>query len=300
MIDRITLTDGGHARAVVIPALGGWLVEYARNLGSQGWIHAIHHDEAVVARYPKEMWAGSPQLFPLVSYNHLPGADHHYEWEGLRHPLAQHGFARRKAWQVKAQGPAHVAIELVSDAETRAVYPFEFQNELTYRLSEGRLEWDQRVTNTGRSSMPFSAGFHPYFRAPLGNAGRNACYVRCPAGTIYKPVGNAERFDPESAAAQNLPLSRDVSGTLLFGNLAKREFTLVDQGAGIEAVLDWSGAPAYRYCAIWSRSDTEPFYCIEPWTSLPNSFSRRSEDLLLLAPGQTFTAHFTLLLRSLD
>ncbi len=297
MIERIELNEGGESRAVVIPELGGWLLEYSRNLNGLGWVHALHHDEAVVARYPKEMWAGSPQLFPLVSYNHLPGAEHHYEWNGLRRPLPQHGFARRKPWRVVSRGESHVTLELAADAETRAVYPFEFRNELTCRLLNGSLLWDQRIANAGSETMPFSAGFHPYFRIPLAGSERNACYVRCPAGNKYNPIGNAGRFEVEPFPAQDFPVGKDVSGTLLLGGFGRREFAMVDPGAGAEVVINWEGAPVYRYCAIWSRNTTEPFYCIEPWTALPNSFSRHSDDLVRLAPGQTFAAGFSMQLK---
>jgi galactose mutarotase-like enzyme len=42
---------------------------------------------------------------------------------------------------------------------------------------------------------------------------------------------------------------------------------------------------------IWSRSTSDPFYCIEPWTALPNAFSRRDTgELTLVPPGGEFRA----------
>ena len=54
--------------------------------------------------------------------------------------------------------------------------------------------------------------------------------------------------------------------------------------------LNISETPAFRYVALWSKSTTEPFYCIEPWTALPNSFARKQTELILLEPGQRFSA----------
>ena len=46
--------------AQVLPELGGWLVRYQRPLSGHGIVDALYHDDAVIARYPREMWAGSP------------------------------------------------------------------------------------------------------------------------------------------------------------------------------------------------------------------------------------------------
>jgi galactose mutarotase-like enzyme len=296
--ERIELRDASGARAVILPALGGWLTEYAAPVAGVGMIDAIHHDEAVVARYPREMWAGMPLLFPLVSYNHIPGAQHTYEWEGQRYPLPQHGFARRKPWRVASSDSGSATLSLASDTDTRAVYPWEFQYDLTYRLSAGALVWEQRVSNLSSRPMPLSAGFHPYFRVPLGpHSRREDCVVRCPKSVRLTPLDEATRFERADFAAQDWPVSEDVSGTLLLGQLARKEFALVDRAAGVEVVFSWEGAPRYTSCAIWSRNTTEPFYCIEPWTALPNSFSRRAMDLIILAPGETMVSQFELAIR---
>jgi galactose mutarotase-like enzyme len=302
MSERIELRDTTGAVATVIPELGGWLLKYGRNIPGQGLVHALHHDEAVVARYPKEMWAGSPVLFPLVSYNHLPGADHHYEWNRGRYPLPQHGFARRMPWRVVRRGEDSVTMELVDTEATRAVYPFLFRHQLTYRLADGRLHWSQEVENRSPDAMPFGSGYHPYLRLPLGaNSKRNDCFIRCPRGTRFNPVGHAEAFFSEPFAAQDFPASRDTGNALMFGELAHREFALVDPAAKLEVVIHWEASPAYRFCALWSRTTSENFYCIEPWTALPNAFSRPEDhELIILQPGETFRAELWMEVREIS
>jgi aldose 1-epimerase len=292
MNERIELRDKAGGVATVIPGLGGWLLRYGRTVGEHGLVEALRDDEAVVARYPKEMWAGNPLLFPLVSYNHLPGADHHYEWAGKRYPLPQHGFARRSVWKVTARMESAVTIELTDSPTTQAVYPFAFRYSLTYRLDDGRLHWDQVIENRSAETLPFGSGFHPYFRLPLGaHSKRNDCHIRCPRAMRYNPVGVSEAFFSEPFPEQDVPVARDVGATLLFGDLNRREFALVDAAAGLQVVLNWDDAPAYRFCALWSRTPSENFYCIEPWTALPNAFSRPDDrELILLPAGQTFRA----------
>ncbi len=290
MNERIDLQDATGAQATVLPALGGWLLRYARRVEGHGLVEALRDDEAVVARYPKEMWAGNPILFPVVSYTHRPGAENHYEWAGKQYPLPQHGFARRSPWSVLKQSPSSVTMELTDSDATRAVYPFRFRYELTYRLDEGRLHLEQVIENLSSEPMPFAAGFHPYLRLPLSpSSHRNDCLIRCPRGMRYNPVGFSEAFFTEPFPEQDVPVAQNTSGLLMTGDLASREFALVDTAAGLEVVLNWEGSPAYRFCALWTRTVTENFYCIEPWTALPNTFSRPDDrELILLASGETF------------
>jgi galactose mutarotase-like enzyme len=114
--------------------------------------------------------------------------------------------------------------------------------------------------------------------------------VRIPRATRFNQIGKAESFFAEPFPPQNLSVGVDVSGTLFLGEFAEPELALVDPTAGIEAVVNFSGSPAYRFAALWSRSTTEAFYCLEPWTALPNSFGRADGEVIILTPGETFRA----------
>ena len=151
----IQLKDTDGSLAVIVPELGGWLLRYARPT-RHGLVDALHFEQAVVDRYPKEMWAGNPLLFPMVSFNHLPGREHHYAWGGREFALGQHGFARRSAWRVASRGEAELTLELVDSEATRKAYPFAFCHRVSYRLAGGRLHSEQTVVNRGGEPMPFS------------------------------------------------------------------------------------------------------------------------------------------------
>jgi galactose mutarotase-like enzyme len=115
--------------------------------------------------------------------------------------------------------------------------------------------------------------------------------MRIPAAQRLVPGEKNERFSPESFPTREFSVSEDTSGTCFLGDLAKPEIELVDPISQLTLVLNWEDAPHHRYVALWSRTTDSPFYCIEPWTAMPNSFSRRAPgELILLAPGQTFRA----------
>lgn len=287
----VELREGDRARAVIHPELGGWLTQYSRNRGAAGWVDAFYSDPAIIARYPDRMWAGNPVLFPHVSYNVLDGKEGAYALEGKHYASPQHGFARRVPWQVVEQGDTHAVIEVRESAASLATYPFSFSHRLTYRLQDGRLHWEQHIVNRGTAPMPFSTGFHPYLPVPLSTKSeRNQCHVRLPECRRYKALPQAAGFTSERCAAQNLGVATDVSEAWFLGDFAERQVALVDPSAGLQVVVDFSQNPAYRFLALWSRSSTEPFYCVEPWTGLPNSFSRPDGERLWLSPGEEFRA----------
>lgn len=78
-----------------------------------------------------------------------------------------HGFARSRLWQVAGSaqypnGATELRLQLLPDAETRAIWPYEFVLELAIRVGE-RLELTLSSHNTG--DLPFVVGgaFHSYF-----------------------------------------------------------------------------------------------------------------------------------------
>src|SRR5213592_166445 len=185
----VTLTDSEATTAVVAPELGGWLLRYARKTPKHGVVEALHFSQAVVDRYPREMYAGIPVLFPLVGNNRAGDKEHHYEWNSRLFEMPQHGFARRSKWAVREQTAASLSMELTESEATRADYPFAFRCCLTYRLNQGRLHWEQVIENRSAGPLPFSTGFHPYFAVPLTpNSRRDACFVEIPEARRLLPV----------------------------------------------------------------------------------------------------------------
>ena len=286
----IRLVDGEEAEALVAPGLGGWLLRYARRFPGRGWEEALYWSQEVVDRYPREMYAGNPILFPLVSWNRVGGKEHCYYWRGRTWEMLQHGFARRLPWQVTGRTAGSLTLELEDDEGTRAVYPFPFRYRLSYRLEAGRLHWDQSVENLGSEPMPFSSGFHPYLFVPLTPDGRRTdCLVRLPGCRAVTPIGSWEGWNKTNFPARELSVSNPFEGTQFFTDLEEPQLSLIDPIRRLEIRLNFAEAPEYRFVALWTRSPGSPFFCLEPWTALPNSFSRK-EDLILLEPGKVFRA----------
>jgi galactose mutarotase-like enzyme len=69
------------------------------------------------------VWAGrAPLLFPIVGM--LVGGQ--YRSGGQTYSLPRHGFARVRRFEVAEAGPSSATFRLSADAQTLAVYPFQF------------------------------------------------------------------------------------------------------------------------------------------------------------------------------
>ncbi|HML20544.1 MAG TPA: D-hexose-6-phosphate mutarotase [Aggregatilinea sp.] len=89
-------------------------------------------------------------------------------------PLAHHGFARTSLWQLlDTQNTPEEAVahfRLTDSGETRALWPYAFQLDLTVTVGGPRLAVVLDVTNTGTEPFTFTTALHTYFRvSEIGN-----------------------------------------------------------------------------------------------------------------------------------
>ncbi len=80
--------------------------------------------------------------------------------------LVKHGFARTQLWTLHSvdttETDALLILRLVSSDATRALWPFDFELELSLRFSNQRLDMELAVTNTGDKPLSFTAALHTY------------------------------------------------------------------------------------------------------------------------------------------
>ena len=105
----------------------------------------------------------SPVLFPIVGSL----KDNIYTYKGQKYTLPRHGFARDRAFVLENHSPEKAIFLLVSDAESRKNYPFDFEFRLHYAVENNALSVTYDVKNSGNDALYFSVGGHPAFRVPL-------------------------------------------------------------------------------------------------------------------------------------
>ncbi|MGI3170380.1 aldose 1-epimerase family protein [Pseudooceanicola sp. C21-150M6] len=209
-------------------------------------------------------WGGrSPVLFPIVGR----APEDRISVGGAGAGMSQHGFARRRIFERVAVAPDQVTHRLVADAETRAVFPRDFELSLTHRVEGSSLSVAAEVANPGEVDLPFGLGFHPAFCWPLPGA-----------------EGLPHRVVLENGAAPQV--TRLSDGLLTAGRedspfrggemvldpaLFEANALVFEEGTG--AVLRYGAdrGPVLRFemenlprLGIWQPPGA-PFICIEPW-----------------------------------
>ncbi len=232
----------------------------------------------------------APILFPVVGWTR----ETRIVVDGRAYPLGLHGFARHLDFAVREQGPDHVRLVAPSRAETRALYPFDWELQVEHALAGPALTTRLTVRNTGRTPMPYACGLHPGFRWPFaggapedytitfGEREASAVPVISPDGLFTRQTrkvpldGRRLALSPALMAREALCFLDARSRNLRFGHPAS--------GAAIDVTLE-----DFPHVALWSRPPGR-FLCIEPWTG-HGDFVDASGDLHAkpsmrhLAPG---------------
>jgi len=144
----IALQSSDGARATIL-LHGGHLVS---------WIPAGGQEQLYVSPTSRfgegrAVRGGVPVIFPQFS---------------SRGTLPRHGFLRNRGWR-HVEMPTHgqhaqAVLRFVANDATRALWPHEFEAEITVSIIGQQLDIEFAVTNTGEASLEFSVALHTYLR----------------------------------------------------------------------------------------------------------------------------------------
>lgn len=264
------------------------------------------------------MWNGdgkywnrvSPVLFPFVGK--LAGQNYRYagrEYTGV----PQHGYARDCEFEMVSKSDDTIWFSLIPDEKLKALYPFDFELRLGYRLEGKKVLVLWNVINKDSKELPFSIGAHPAFWMGIDSKDFAA------ADTDYK-VGCQLDFNTDKKEIvsgiinesgvlgdkkKTLPLT---DGCLTVDESLFDEDALIIESTDLKAVslLDKEGK-AYLNVSftapmlgIWSPVGKKaPFVCIEPWygrcdrASFTGSLEER-EYGNMLSSGEEFNAEYVI------
>ncbi len=99
----------------------------------------------------------APVLFPVVGRC----LEDEITVDGKIYKMEKHGFARKSDFRLLEHGTSKIVFVLSSSAETKAVYPFDFEFLISYHLRNSTLVCSYEVVNTGNNRLLFSLGGAP-------------------------------------------------------------------------------------------------------------------------------------------
>ena len=237
--------------------------------------------KSVVCRGKERAWQNengswsrtSPVLFPVCGRTSV-------KINGKDHGMPFHGFARDSVFSCERVSDEEVSFTLESGKETLAVYPFEFELKITYKVEKNSLRITNEVSNNGKTTMPFAIGRHDSFSfdAPVGE---------------HKLVFSSD----EKFLSQNTDeIGRVVDSYVDFGK--GREFLLPEDFLSDGRTVIFSGINSdsvllktvdnrpiaelflggVKNLLIW-RPNGAMMACLELWSALPDSPEETDFDL---------------------
>lgn len=240
-------------------------------------------------------WDGhAPILFPICGRLF----EKKYTYRGKEYEMNLHGFARDTQFAVKRKTDTELVLEINSNEESLAIYPFAFSFEVSYVLEGNTLRSDVVITNKDEKVMPATFGAHPGFSTPITKGVpfesyylsfgevctpnklilSDSCLLTGLCEALPLDGGRKLHLNHEMFAHDGIFMSHIPSSVTLASDLDARSVTMV--------------FPEFPYLGIWQAYDNDtPYVCIEPWCGLPAYEGRvddleKKNDMFHLLPGE--------------
>ena len=256
--------------------------------------------QSVVDTSGKEyIWQGDPAywnkhapvLFPICGGLN----DGYYTLEGKRYDLTKHGFSRTAEFTITEQSDDVVEFLICDTEETYKSYPFHFEFRARYALEGKTLKVEFITKNLSERTMYFACGSHEGYNLPSGIDGAKIIFEKPEQLKNYLVEGGvmSPRYEEIGDGSDTLVLERKYFeiDAIILRELNSRSLTVCDKNGDIRVKVDF---PDFDHLLIWQACGA-PFVCIEPWTSLPDTYGsaeraiEKKESMTLLAHGESHT-----------
>lgn len=216
-------------------------------------------------------WSGqAPVLFPIVGCLRNKTAsiagDKTCSFE-------RHGLARKKEFQLISSNDTCAVYTLTANEETLKQYPFHFELQMIYELTDKGVKVTHKIINHDTISMPYCVGGHPAFNCPISKEESFEDYIvefekpetarcaRLDGEGLINNHGRITILEEESS----LPMKHSLfyEDALIFDQLKSRKVSLrhKTQPKGISVTF-----PDFDYLGVWSSANDGPFVALEPWS----------------------------------
>jgi len=241
----------GDTSATVLTARGGLTVSFVWH-GTE----IFYREDDTILDTSREVRGGIPVLFPACGRLQA----------GKYDTVPKHGFARGAAWEVARQTDDTLVLRITDNDTTRGYFPHGFSFTQTYHIQADKLTLAQEIENTGENPLPFSLGFHPYFK------------VDPAVSTAQVPSDRYEDTTGKYSFDGKFQFSNDYDSVC---TNTSGDTSVLKTGLGTKITV--RGTEQFGYTVVWSPTGAQ-FACIEPWTAMPNALNT-GDDIITLAPG---------------
>jgi galactose mutarotase-like enzyme len=290
-VPSVVTLDNGRARAELAPSAGARLTRWSVN-GRP----VLHWPADADWSAPAKIRGGNPLLFPLIARTFLDGKIGFWRGpDGVVRPAPMHGLVRAAEFATVEQDERRIVMRTAWDDSMAEAWPFPFVFAVEYGLEDTALAVAFTVENTGAEAMPYSVGNHFYFAVPAAERdawelqGKFRSFARQGTDGEIDAMAEAPRMLSDPAMVDLFHLGPPEDGVVL---------RQMNDGREVAFALpcDAAGPNPWYAVTTWTESARSDFYCVEPWTALPDAV-HNGLGLRWLKPGSRETLRLRLTAR---
>ncbi|EYC50721.1 aldose epimerase [Hylemonella gracilis str. Niagara R] len=278
----------------LVPTLGG---------GMAAW--QVDHPSAPQGRLDLlRPWDGhTPDQNSLASFAMVPWSNRisggGFEQDGRFHPMQPnragepypiHGDGWLQPWTLSQ--PAPDTLEMSLRSRGFQGNPYDYEAVQTFRLVQGGLDQEVRLSNLGAQPLPHGIGLHPWFpRTPRTRVTAPVQGVWL-SGKDPLPVGHTTQYPDGWDLNQGVLAHGDLidNGYSGWGGQARIEWP--EHGLALDVHMpdfEQDGGAAQHFCLIY-RPPQGPAFCFEPITQPIDAFHLPGRPgLRVLGQGESMT-----------
>ena len=242
-----------------------------------------------------EFWGKhSPVLFPIVGTL----KNNRYSYNNSIYQLSRHGFARDTNFDLIKYSHNQAVFSLKANNDTKKVYPFDFELQISYTLQEDTLIIGYKIINNEETELPFSIGGHPAFALPKDFKNYSLAFEQ-PENLLTYQLKNELLSDKTAAITLSkniLPLTYSLfnNDALIFKSLNSRRISLLEN----EAPILHFNFKDFQNFGIWTKNDAA-FICLEPWLGYSDTINTtgnilEKEGIQMVGAKRNFECHFSI------
>ena len=216
-----------------------------------------------------DIWNGqSPILFPIIGQL----LDGKFTYKNKEYFLPKHGFARKSIFKLINQNDSSVVLSLESNESILAIYPFQFELQVSFTLVEKGIKVSHTVINKADENIYFSIGAHPGFNCELGDYLEFSEVETLETERIGEDAIVIDEKFPLLNRERNIEVTADIfkNDALFLSGIKSSQIKLKSPRHNRELLFDFGKAP---FLGIWAKP-AAPYVCIEPWYGINDNYHK--------------------------
>ncbi len=259
----------------------------------------------------EHLWQADPAVWPWHAPNLFPIVgglvNNELQVKGNTYHMNRHGFTRESVFSLIDSSEKYAKFSLPFSESTLAVYPYKFEFQVLYDLTDHNLRVTYKVINQDEETVYFSVGGHPAFRVPFfANENYEDYYLEFetsePLLTHLLSDGllsGETEFVPMDGRKLWLTKTLFDRDALIFKDITSKNVTIRSNNHQQYLSLSFQD---FKDLGIWAKPGA-PFVCIEPWLGHSDFAGKitefkNKEGIKQVKHGHVFEAGFVISLNN--